>query len=119
MIEMVISRSLKSRSRRTRRVGDGYFSSVLVQRPANRGYGLLQIGSSMSTARSRCLSLAGSLGERSSTRVASDSLSLGPFLGHELLAEALLLDLVLNMFLRRLPDSIAMAVEISMKSGGA
>ena len=73
----------------------------------------------MSTARSRCLSLAGSLGKRSSTSVASGSLSLRLFLGRGLPADALLLGLVPNILLRRLPDSIAMTVEDNIKSGGA
>lgn len=70
----------------------------------------------MSTARSRCLSLAGSLVERSSTSLTVDSLSPRLFLGREPLADALLLDLDLNMFLKRLPDSIAMTVENTVRA---
>ena len=68
---------------------------------------------------SLCLSLAGSLGKRSSTSVASDFLSPELFLGRELLDDALLLGLVPNRFLKRLPDSIAMTVKLAMKDGGA
>ena len=97
----------------------GYPSSLVVQIPAYRGYGLLPIGSLMSTAGSRCLSLAGSLGKRSSTSLDFDSDSPRLFLGRELLTDALLEDLLPNMFLKRFPDSIAMIVEDTIKSGGA
>ena len=70
----------------------------------------------MSTARSRCLSLAESLVERSSTSLTVDSLSPRLFLGRELLTDALLLDLDPNIFLKRLPDSIAMIVENTVRT---
>ena len=50
--------------------------------------------------------------------MASDFLSLGLFLGRELLADALLLGLDPNRFLKRLPDSIAMTVKLAIKNGG-